>query len=370
MSTPPSPAESARAEADAFAAALEHELAEFFATQCSRVSEISRDAEGLIEAVERLTRGGKRLRARLCYWGWRGAGGAELAPAPVLAAAALELFQSAALIHDDILDRSDTRRGRPSVHREFEQLHREHRWRDDPAHFGASAGILTGDLSLSFAEELYARAEALVPEAARRGARELFDTMRTQVMVGQYLDVHAEVAPPAEDPDEQLRRAMTVLRYKSAKYSVEHPVTIGAALAGARGTTVSRYAAFALPVGEAFQLRDDVLGVFGDPVTTGKPAGDDIREGKRTALVALCARGATAEQVRWLESLLGRTDLTDDELRRARELMESSGALGHTEELIREFVATADRHLAALPAPEVARAGLRTLVDAAVRRNR
>lgn len=370
MSTPPCPAETARTEDHAFTAVLERELAEFLATRCSRVAEISGDAEALVRAVERLTRGGKRLRARLCYWGWRGAGGAELAPAAVRAAAALELFQSAALIHDDILDRSDTRRGQPSVHREFERLHREQRWNTDPAHFGASAGILTGDLSLSFSEELYAHAEALVPEGPRRTARELFDTMRTQVMVGQYLDVHAEVAPPAEDPDEQLRRAMTVLRYKSAKYSVEHPVTIGAALAGACEDTVARYAAFALPVGEAFQLRDDVLGVFGDPATTGKPAGDDIREGKRTALVALSARGADPERVRWLESLLGREDLTEDELRGARELMESSGALGRTEELIRELVATADRELASLPTPEVAREGLRALADAAVRRTR
>ena len=143
--------------------------------------------------------------------------------------------------------------------------------------------------------------------------------MRTEVMAGQYLDIHAEVAPPSHDAAVQLERAMTVLRYKSAKYSVEHPVAIGAALAGADEQFLDACAAFSLPLGEAFQLRDDVLGVFGDPETTGKPAGDDIREGKQ---------------------------------------------------LIADLVTSSDEALAVLPTGEVARAGLRALADAAVRRAR
>lgn len=364
------PATTAGAEDAQFSGALNDLLAEFFATERDLVSRISTDAPQLVDSIERLTAGGKRLRARLCYWGWRSAGGQILAPEIVRAAASLELFQSAALIHDDILDRSDTRRGQPSVHREFEHVHAQSGWRDDAAHFGTSAAVLIGDLSLSFAEQLFAEASTAVARGNERTARAIFDTMRTEVMVGQYLDVHAEVAPTPADPDEQLTRALAVLRYKSAKYSVEHPVRIGAALAGADEEFLAHCSAFALPVGEAFQLRDDVLGVFGDPETTGKPAGDDIREGKRTALVALCARGASSEDIEWLDSALGRSNLTEDEIQRARTLMADSGALGHTEELIRELVTTSDHQLTTLPTDEVARAGLRALADAAVRRSR
>ena len=370
MTETPNPVTAAGTEDAQFSRALNELLENFFATERDRVSRISPDAPRLVDSIERLTAGGKRLRARLSYWGWRAAGGEALAPTIVRAAAALELFQSAALIHDDILDRSDTRRGQPSVHREFERVHTQSGWRDDAAHFGISAAVLTGDTSLSFAEQLFAQATAELPREHERVARTIFDTMRTEVMVGQYLDVHAEVAPTPEDPEEQLARAMAVLRYKSAKYSVEHPVRIGAGLAGADEDFVAHCSTFALPVGEAFQLRDDVLGVFGDPGTTGKPAGDDIREGKRTALVALCARGAASEDLAWLDSALGRGDLSEDEIQRARTLMVDSGALGHVEDLIGELVATADHQLASLPTNEVARAGLRALADAAVRRSR
>lgn len=353
-----------------FSARLDARLREFFRAERERVTGISPSATDLVDAIERLTHGGKRLRARLCYWGWRAAGGGAHEPEPEIAAAALELFQTAALIHDDILDRSDTRRGNPSVHRVFESLHRESRWAADAEHFGVSAAVLTGDMSLSFAEQLFADAAARVPAPAAARARELFSTMRTEVMVGQYLDIHAEVSPAPQDPREQLERAMTVLRYKSAKYSVEHPVSIGAALAGAEPAFLTACTAFALPLGEAFQLRDDVLGVFGDPETTGKPAGDDIREGKRTALVALCAQYGDPAGNAWLDSVLGTPELGDRDVDRARTLIRDSGALARSEELIDSLVTTSDEGLAALATDGVSRAGLRNLADAAVRRAR
>ncbi|RKQ36157.1 polyprenyl synthetase family protein [Kocuria tytonis] len=366
-----SPAAASAATQDRdFAERLDARIAQFFGVERERVGAISPHATRLVTAIEDLTEGGKRLRARLCHWGWRAAGGGADSGVVVAAAASLELFQTAALIHDDILDRSDTRRGRPSVHRVFEAVHRGSGWAADPEHFGVSAAVLTGDMSLSFAEQLFADAAGAVPAEAARTARDIFSTMRTEVMAGQYLDVHAEVAPPPEDPREQLERAMTVLRFKSAKYSVEHPVAIGAALAGADGAFLERCSAFALPLGEAFQLRDDVLGVFGDPATTGKPAGDDIREGKRTALIALCAATSSPRQMQWLESVLGRADLSPEEVDRARDLIRDSGALDRSEELIDSLVHTSDEQLAALPASDVARAGLRALADAAVRRAR
>lgn len=353
-----------------FSARLDARLREFFRAERERVTGISPSAADLVDAIERLTHGGKRLRARLCYWGWRSAGGGADAPGPEIAAAALELFQTAALIHDDVLDRSDTRRGSPSVHRVFESLHRESGWAADAEHFGVSAAVLTGDMSLSFAEQLFADAAARVPAPAAARARELFSTMRAEVMVGQYLDIHAEVSPAPQDSREQLERAMTVLRYKSAKYSVEHPVGIGAALAGADPAFLAACTRFALPLGEAFQLRDDVLGVFGDPETTGKPAGDDIREGKRTALVALCAQDGDPAEYEWLDYVLGRPDLGTEDITRARALIRDSGALRRSEELIDSLVADSDTGLEDLATDGVSRAGLRALADAAVRRTR
>ena len=368
--TPPDASVTATQQDRDFSALLDERITEFFARERERVTAISPHATVLVDAIEDLTRGGKRLRALLCYWGWRAAGGAVADDVAVAAAASLELFQTAALIHDDILDRSDTRRGKPSVHRVFEALHRDAGWSADAAHFGVSAAVLTGDMSLSFAEQLFADATARVAADAAATAREIFSTMRTEVMAGQYLDIHAEVAPAVGDPEEQLERAMTVLRYKSAKYSVEHPVAIGAALAGADDEFLAACAAFTLPLGEAFQLRDDVLGVFGDPETTGKPAGDDIKEGKRTALIALCSAGCSPAQRQWLESVLGSERLTEEDVARVRDLMRSSGAHERSEQLIADLVASSDEALAVLPTGEVPRAGLRALADAAVRRTR
>ncbi|MFD0528010.1 polyprenyl synthetase family protein [Kitasatospora arboriphila] len=232
--------------------------------------------------------GGKRLRPAFCYWGWRGAGGSADHPGIADAAAALELLQASALVHDDLMDRSDTRRGLPSVHRRFEGLHRENGWRGDREQYGASAAVLLGDLLLIWCDELFQSSG--LPDDAVRAAKPVFDLMRTEVMVGQYLDVLEPVAGDSADAG-ALDRAQTVLHYKSAKYTIERPLQVGALLAGAGPGLVEAYGAFGLPLGEAFQLRDDLLGVFGDPAVTGKPAGDDLREGKRTLLVAHAMRG-------------------------------------------------------------------------------
>ena len=175
------------------------------------------------------------------------------------------------------MDDSDTRRGRPSIHREFERKHREAGLVGDPARHGASVAVLLGDLMLSWADEQF-RTSGLprIGEALR-----FLDLCKTEVVAGQYLDVLAQTRPSVG-----VEEAMRVVRYKSAKYTVERPLHLGAALAGADDALIAALTDVALPLGEAFQLRDDVLGVFGDPGVTGKPAGDDLREGKRTVLVA------------------------------------------------------------------------------------
>lgn len=340
-------------------------IEDYLGEQRGILSEISDESLPLISSIATLTSGGKRMRALLCYWGWRGAGGSPGESAPVIAGTALEFFQAAALIHDDIIDRSDTRRGRPSVHRQFSARHLSAGWHLDAERFGVSAAILAGDLCLAFSEELFTTACSNAGERARA----IFNRMRTEVMAGQYLDLLEEAVGPDQTPEEAERRALNILRYKSAKYSMERPIMLGGALAGADAELLSAFSHFALPLGEAFQLRDDVLGVFGDPAVTGKPAGDDLREGKRTFLIAR-ALGAGDDAARAkINGMLGDTGLDDDAVAILRELIEGSGALEETERLIRRKSEEAFASLELLPIDAVPQHALRRLAEAAVTRS-
>jgi geranylgeranyl diphosphate synthase type I len=279
----------------------------------------------------------------------------------VAATSALEMVQASALIHDDLMDRSDTRRGEPAVHRRFERWHTERGWRGGAAAFGDSAAVLLGDLTLVWSDSLLHSSGVPVESLAR--ARPVFDEMRAEVMVGQYLDVHAQATG-----DTSLERAGKVARYKAAKYTVERPLLLGAALAGAPASLSAAYSAFGLPLGEAFQLRDDVLGVFGDPARTGKPAGDDLREGKRTYLVASAFAALSAADGKELDAGLGDQGMDDSGVARLREIISGSGALDRTEERIATLTAAA---LAALDHADIepeARTVLHDLADAATRR--
>lgn len=355
MSANPSPQQNFKRQLDA-------RLTSFLSDQRHAVAAISRDAAPLVDAIADLTRGGKRLRPLFAFWGAAAAGGVEREEELATLGAALELFQAAALIHDDIIDHSDTRRGRPSVHRAFEATHRDGEWDLDPVSFGEASAILAGDLALSMSEQLFAAAS---PTAS---ARRLFDAMRLQVMAGQYLDVLEEQIGSRRAPHDAAAAAGTVVRYKSAKYSVENPVLLGAAQAGASEDELTALSTFALPLGEAFQLRDDELGVFGDPATTGKPAGDDLREGKRTLLVALTLKAATPEQAEEVNSALGNSELSDADVERLRSIMRETGALDALETTIESLTAQAFSALDALEVNEAARDGLRSAGLAAVRR--
>ena len=352
------------ADQEAFIAAVAAQLHDFLARKRELMAEISPATLVLVDSIKTLVTGGKRMRALLCYWGWRGAGGAPDAQAIVQAGAALELFQAAALIHDDIIDRSDTRRGGPSVHRQFSTLHSDSGWALDGERFGHAAAILTGDLCLSLSEEMFAGIGA----GAGSRARAVFNLMRTEVMAGQYLDILEEVAGPSKPHETAVARASAIIRYKSAKYSSEHPLVLGGALAGASEELLAGYSAFALPLGEAFQLRDDVLGVFGDPARTGKPAGDDLREGKRTVLVGLTIDGAGEGDRTFVDRNLGRQDLSDEEIARMCAVMVDSGALERTEDMINGLGDTAMKALAQLPIEPAVAGALSALGQGAVSR--
>ncbi|MFD9129670.1 polyprenyl synthetase family protein, partial [Kitasatospora sp. NPDC059571] len=339
-------------------------LAAFMDTRGALLAGISPQLGPVFDALrDFLLDGGKRLRPAFCYWGWRGAGGAPGGEGIARAAAALELLQASALVHDDLMDRSDTRRGLPSVHRRFEALHREQGWRGDREQYGASAAVLLGDLLLIWCDELFQ--ESGLPDGAVRAAKPVFDLMRTEVMLGQYLDVLEPVAGDSADRG-ALDRAQTVLQYKSAKYTIERPLQVGALLAGAGPALVEAYGAFGLPLGEAFQLRDDLLGVFGDPAVTGKPAGDDLREGKRTLLIAHAMRRLPAADARLLDERLGAPDLDAAEIERLRDLVGRSGAADLVERRIDELMAQSLAALDAAPlAGGPARGTLLALAEAA-----
>lgn len=357
----------AAAEQSAFRAAVDRELQSFLAEQRRVLADVSMDSLDLLDALATLTTGGKRFRALLCYWGWRGAGGCADDPAIVRAGVALELFQAAALIHDDIIDRSDTRRGAPSVHRGFTQLHRRRGWHLDSDRFGEAAAILAGDLCLSFSEQVFS---SIAHAPGRSGtARAIFDRMRAEVMAGQYLDILEEVAGALRGPEDAVERARNILRFKSAKYSTEHPLTLGGALAGAGVELSAAYSDFALPLGEAFQLRDDILGVFGDPDTTGKPAGDDLREGKRTVLVAYALNHGSAEDRAFIDAQLGNPELSDAGITTLREIMVRTGALERTELLITGLSADVHGAWAALPVERLTATALQVLAGAVIDRS-
>lgn len=346
-----------------FTGRLDEALARFLAEQRGIVAEISPSAIDLVASIESLVQGGKRLRPRFAYWGYIGAGGDGDDDGIIRAAAALELFQAAALIHDDVIDRSATRRGRPSVHKSFEYIHHRRGWARDGVRFGEAAAILAGDLCLSLSEQLFATAAP-----AGSPSRVIFDGMRTQVMAGQYLDVLEESAGPSSADADVLQRARTILRYKSAKYSTENPLLLGGALAGADSALLAGYSAFALPIGEAFQLRDDVLGVFGDPMVTGKPAGDDLREGKRTEMIAHALLQAPGRDRDFIQDRLGAHDLSDEEIDRMSAILKESGALRATEESIGELSSRGFAALAELPVGEDVRLQLRVLGEAVINR--
>jgi geranylgeranyl diphosphate synthase type I len=322
---------------------VEKALAVFLAHQRARLAAIDEALVPVADALDAFVLGGgKRLRPAFAYWAYRGAGGFD-SDQVVVTLASLELVQASALIHDDVMDGSDTRRGEPAVHRRFARAHHDAGWHGDPAGFGAAAAILLGDLCLAWSDELL-HAGGLDPETLAR-ARPVFDEMRTELTVGQYLDVVTQASG-----DTSVEWASKVARFKSAKYTIERPLLLGAAIADAPRALREAYSGYGLPLGEAFQLRDDILGVFGDPAQTGKPAGDDLREGKRTYLVAAAVEAAAPHDRAALRAGLGDPGLDTGGVTRLREIITRTGALARTERRITELTEAA---LAALAAARV-----------------
>ncbi len=320
----------------------------------------------LSDGIFQLLRGGKRLRAAFLYWGYRAAGGAD-SDAIVRMASSMEMFQAAALIHDDVMDHSDTRRGMPTAHRRLAARHASEGWDGNGEHFGDAGAILAGDLCLVWTDELFVGSGLPTQQLAQ--GRPDFDAMRTQLMGGQFLDVLDSVRDWGMlNTSERVTQALKVVRYKSANYTVVQPLLIGAAAAGVSKRSRSGLAEYGLALGEAFQLRDDLLGVFGDPKETGKPAGDDLCEGKRTVLIALALdEMASSDRVQF-QQLFGSPDLDEDQIGWLRRLCTHSGAVDRVEAMINERVAAARKHLADVALEAEAAEVLSALIDVATAR--
>ncbi|TDD57685.1 polyprenyl synthetase family protein [Kribbella antibiotica] len=303
--------------------------------------------------------GGKRLRPLLCVAGWQAAGGRGIPESVIRTAAALEMYQAFALIHDDVIDNSAIRRSQPAVH---EALARQFANSPDPRHLGVSAAILIGDMALTWSHELFMTAD--VPADRRAIVATIVDAMREEMHHGQYLDL-LSVLQPLEDE----RTPLTVIRYKTAKYTVERPLQIGAALTGAGPDLLAGLSRFALPLGDAFQLRDDLLGIFGDPALTGKPVLGDLQEGKHTVLMALAARRANPGQRDILERRLGDSALDDDGAAEIIEVIRATGADAEVESMIAARYAEALAVLDSEAFPPDATATLIRIARAAVERD-
>lgn len=351
------------------AAAVSDQLRDYLRGRRRDAAYIGEDYAELTAGLEEFVlRGGKRVRPAFAYWGWRAVSESEsdtkLTEAQALRLfAALELLHACALVHDDVIDASATRRGLATVHHLFADLHRDRDWHGSPQQFGLSAAILLGDLSLVWADDVIATAD-LPPEAYRR-VRRVWADIRTEVLGGQYLDIAGEAGRA-----ESVAAALNVNMYKTASYTVSRPLQFGAAAAADRPDLQAIFHEMGTDLGVAFQLRDDVLGVFGDPAVTGKPSGDDLRSGKRTVLLAeALARADSSDPVaaKLLRTSIG-TELTDAEVHELRSAIESVGALAAVEQRIADLTHRGLDILATAPIVDRAKVGLSELARSASNR--
>jgi geranylgeranyl diphosphate synthase type I len=303
------------------AARVDARLSLFLSGERKRWTAFDNDLSVVFDELERMVvGGGKRLRPVFTHWGFVGAGGKPDDARVIDAGAAFELLHAFALFHDDIMDGSVTRRGATTTHERMQAEHRARSWAGDARRFGDGAAILIGDLSFVYADMLLA-------SLGTRGWQ-MWNELRVELNVGQYLDMLGSA-----QNERRPEKAARICRYKSGKYTIERPLHLGALLADEHTDLLDAYSAYGLPLGDAFQLRDDVLGVFGESSVTGKPVGDDLREAKPTPLMALALQRATPAQRGVLEQV-GRSTLGAADIAAVQQAIVDSGALTEMESTI------------------------------------
>jgi geranylgeranyl diphosphate synthase, type I len=332
------------------AARVDDRLASVVAAERQRWAALDADLAGPFGEIERMVAaGGKRLRPAFCHWAFVGSGGDPDDPVVTDAGAAFELMHACALFHDDVMDDAATRRGAPTTHTIYAAEHERAGWTGESRRFGEGVAVLVGDLAFVLADELLVGA----PDAVWR----MWNELRTELNVGQFLDLQGAVRG-----ERRLAAAERIARYKSGKYSVERPLHVGALLAAPHraGELLPALSRFGLPLGDAFQMRDDVIGVFGDAAVSGKPVGGDLREGKPTPLLARAVAAADGAQRAVLDRV-GAADLDADEIDRIRQVIVDTGALGELERTVADLADVAVRALDAVDITDEARGELAAL---------
>lgn len=335
---------------------IDQVLSEFVAEEAQALADIDASLGPVAEQLHVATRHGKRLRAAFCYWGWRGAGQPD-SEALVRAASAIELVHAAAVVHDDLIDHSRTRHGRPTGHIALREVLTHHA---RPKAGARALAMLAGDLLMSMAGQLFTTSG--LPGAFLNRARPLWAVLARELVAGECLEVLRTGAEP--DPDASVK----VIRYKTAKYTVEHPLQIGGQLAGAPPRLLQAYSHYGLPLGEAFQLRDDLLGLFGDPAQTGKDPVDDLAGNRPTALMAHALTSATHAEHVELHHLLGQPNLSEQQVERVREIAHRTGAVDRVEDMITARLREAHDALADADLTTGARSALADLAMSAATR--
>ena len=307
----------------AIATRVETRLRDFLEPEQARWASFDAELAEPIAHIGRLVlAGGKRLRPAFCHWGFVGAGGDAADPMITNAGAAFELMHAFALFHDDVMDDAASRRGNATTHAVFAARHREQGWAGEARRFGEGVAILVGDLAFVYSDMMMAGASA--------AAWAIWNELRIELNIGQVLDIAGSAR------NERSRfKAEQICRYKSGKYTIERPLHLGAVMAAPERAEVllPTLSAYGLPLGDAFQMRDDVMGAFGDTAVTGKPVGGDLREGKPTPLMARAVEAATSVQAAVL-ALVGRGDLSDDDVARVQQVIVDTGALADLEATI------------------------------------
>ncbi|WP_395160571.1 polyprenyl synthetase family protein [Ilumatobacter sp.] len=327
-------------------------LDEFLATERARWVELEPALAQPIDEIRRLVlSGGKRLRPAFCHWGFVGAGGGADDQIDVDAGAAFELMHACALFHDDVMDDADSRRGQRTAHMVAADEHAEQGWAGESRRFGEGVAILVGDLAFVYADQLLA--------AASPAAIGIWNELRIELNIGQYLDILGGVSRTRD-----LAASERICRYKSGKYTIERPLHLGAVLAAPERAAelLPHLSAYGLPLGDAFQMRDDIMGAFGDEAVTGKPVGGDLLEGKPTPLLARATRSATDAQRKVLE-LVGDPGMSPETVASIQQVIVDTGGLAELEQHISELTESAVTSLDAAPITAVAKTELIALAE-------
>lgn len=317
--------------------AVEKELTIFFNKKLAESEKISPESKQIVELLKDYSlRGGKRIRAALVYYGYKCFSNKNIKEI-IKASAAMELIQSYLLVHDDIIDRDDLRRNGPTIHKSYKDIFKKIYPSSDSVHLGNSMAILAGDLASSFANELINDID--IKEKYKAKASKKMNKVVKTVIFGELLDIISALRPVTKIEIEKIHR------FKTASYTIEGPLHIGALLAGAKNKDLKVLSGYAVPLGEAFQLQDDILGLYGNEKQLGKPIGSDLREGKYTLLILKALEKATKLQKEKIKKALGSQKLTKKQLDGIRKIVKQTGSLKYSQYLVQKLVSQSKKSI-------------------------